>query len=120
MALSPETGSCPFCRIVAGTAPARIVYRDEQVTAFHDIHPIARIHLLIVPNRHIVSINELEETDKDLLGHMFLVAQRLASQEGVAESGYRLIVNTGSDAGQSVLHLHLHLIAGKFARFTLH
>lgn len=111
--------SCPFCAILSGEAPARIVLRDDLVTAFHDIHPIARTHILIVPNRHIASVNELEEGDKDLIGHMVLVAKKIAAQEGVAEDGYRLIMNTGVHAGQTVPHLHLHLIAGKWARLAL-
>ncbi len=110
---------CPFCQIVSGDAPSRILYRDELVTAFHDIRPISPTHILIVPNRHIASINELEETDEALLGHMVLVAQRLARQEGVAEKGYRLLINTGPQSGQSVYHLHLHLISGRLTRFVL-
>jgi histidine triad (HIT) family protein len=111
--------SCPFCKIISGEAPAQFIYRDEQVVAFRDIHPIARTHILIVPLRHIASVNELEEGDEAMIGHMVMVAKALAAQEGVAEHGYRLILNTGPHAGQSVPHLHLHLIAGKLARFAL-
>ncbi|MEW6094777.1 MAG: histidine triad nucleotide-binding protein [Chloroflexota bacterium] len=111
--------SCIFCKIISGEAPATILYHDEQVTAFCDTHPIASTHILIVPNRHINSLNELEETDSALVGHMVLTARKLAAQEGVAAIGYRLILNTGAGGGQSVFHLHLHLIAGKQARFTL-
>ena len=110
---------CPFCEIVAGNTPTRILYRDETVTAFRDIRPITHIHYLIVPNRHIASVNELEKTDEPLVGHMILVAKKLARQEGVAEKGYRLLLNTGPHGGQSVFHLHLHLIAGPLARFFL-
>lgn len=111
--------SCIFCQILAGQAPGTILYRDELVTAFRDAHPIASTHILIIPNRHIDSVNELQEKDAALLGHMILVAKQLAEIEGVAEKGYRVIMNTGPDGGQSVFHLHLHLIAGKRARFTL-
>jgi histidine triad (HIT) family protein len=116
---SPEPSSCPFCKVVAGTAPARIVYRDDSVTAFHDIHPIATIHILVVPNRHIASLNDLGPGEEPLIGHMVMVAKQIASKEGIADRGYRLIMNTGADSGQSVFHLHLHLIGGKLARFHL-
>jgi histidine triad (HIT) family protein len=111
--------SCAFCKILNGEAPATIIYRDDQVTAFRDIHPIARTHILVIPNRHIASVNELEAGDETLIGHMVMVAKMLAAQEGVAENGYRLMINTGAHGGQTVSHLHLHLIAGKLARFLL-
>ena len=111
--------SCIFCKILTGTAPADIIYRDERVTAFRDIHPIARMHILIIPNRHIASLNELDAADELLVGHMLMVAKELAAQEGVAEKGYRLMINTGPHGGQTVPHLHLHLIAGKLARFLV-
>jgi histidine triad (HIT) family protein len=110
---------CIFCQIVSGQAPARIVFRDDLVTAFHDTRPIASAHILIVPNRHIDSVNGLEPEDAALAGHLILVAKQIAAEQGIAEAGYRLILNTGADAGQSVPHLHLHLIAGKLARFRL-
>ena len=97
---------------------AQILHRDELVTAFRDIHPIASTHILIITNRHIDSVNELEPEDESLVGHMVMVAKELAKQEGLAERGYRLIINTGAHAGQSVFHLHLHLIGGKLARFV--
>jgi histidine triad (HIT) family protein len=111
--------SCIFCRILSGEASAAIIYRDEMVTAFRDIHPIARTHILVIPNRHIVSVNELEAGDEALVGHMVMVAKELAAREGVAENGYRLMINTGVHGGQTIPHLHLHLIAGKLARFLL-
>ncbi|MFH1523712.1 MAG: histidine triad nucleotide-binding protein [Chloroflexota bacterium] len=110
---------CIFCQIVSGESPAKIIHRDDLVTAFRDIHPIARTHLLIIPNRHIASVNELATGDESLVGHMVMVAKELAVQEGVAEDGYRLILNTGEHGGQTVPHIHLHLIAGKVARFIL-
>jgi len=111
--------SCVFCNILTGETPATIIYRDDQVTAFRDIHPVARTHILIISNRHIASVNELESVDEVLVGHMVMVAKELAEQEGVAENGYRLMINTGVHGGQTIPHLHLHLIAGKFARFLL-
>ena len=111
--------SCVFCKILSGEALASIIYRDELVTAFRDNHPIARTHILIIPNRHIASVNELEPGDEALVGHMFILAKALATQEGVAENGYRLMINTGVHGGQTVPHLHLHLIAGRLARFLL-
>jgi histidine triad (HIT) family protein len=116
---SPEILDCIFCRIVAGRSTARLIYRDDLVTAFHDIHPIASTHVLIVSNRHIGSVNDLEAEDEGLVGHMVLVAKQLAGEEGITASGYRLILNTGAHAGQTVFHLHLHLIGGRLARFAL-
>jgi histidine triad (HIT) family protein len=111
--------SCIFCKILSGEAPASIIYRDEQVMAFRDIHPIAHTHILIIPKRHIASVNDLEPGDEALVGHMLMVAKALAAQEGVAENGYRLMINTGAHGGQTVPHLHLHLIAGRLARFLV-
>ncbi len=110
---------CPFCKIVANESPAKILHRDHQVTAFQDTHPIASTHILIVTNRHIESVNELGPDDDELVGHMVLVAKQLAEQEAIKDHGYRLIINTGKNAGQSVFHLHLHLIGGKLARFVI-
>ena len=104
---------CIFCKIIAKDIPGDVVYADEYVTAFRDIQPVAPTHVLIVPNKHIPSINELTEDDAHLLAKMNLAAQQIAKDEGVAESGYRLIVNNGSDAGQIVFHIHMHLLAGK-------
>jgi histidine triad (HIT) family protein len=105
--------SCIFCEIISGRQTARIVYRDELATAFHDIFPRAPVHILIVPNQHIDSVNELTDEEITLTGHLILVAQKLAAREGLANSGYRLVINTGAHAGQSVHHLHLHLLGGK-------
>lgn len=90
-----------------------MIYQDELVTAFRDIHPAAPVHILIVPNEHIRSLNEVKEQHQELLGKLIMVAKELAIQEGVDENGYRLLINTGPDAGQSVFHMHVHLIAGK-------
>ncbi len=104
---------CVFCRIIAGDLDGRVIYQDELVTAFRDIHPAAPVHILIVPNEHIRSLNEVKEQHQELLGKLIMVAKELAKQEGVDEDGYRLLINTGPDAGQSVFHMHVHLIAGK-------
>ena len=105
--------SCPFCQIITRQLPAQILYEDEQVIAIQDIRPIAPVHLLILPKEHIQSVNELEPAHEAIAGHMFTVARQLALQFGVAESGYRLMVNTGAHGGQSVFHLHMHLIGGR-------
>jgi histidine triad (HIT) family protein len=103
---------CIFCKIVSGDIQGNIVYRDEQTTAFRDINPAAPTHILIVPNKHIDSVNMLIVDDEPLIGHMFTTAKNIAAQEGIAENGYRLIINTNADAGQTVFHIHLHLLGG--------
>ncbi len=105
--------NCVFCKIVTKQAPAQIVYQDDEVTAFKDAHPIAPVHILIVPNRHITSVNDLHPDDNALMGKIILLARSLAAENGVSESGYRLMINTGKNGGQSVFHLHLHLIGGR-------
>lgn len=104
--------TCVFCRIAAGEESSRIIYQDEDVTAFHDRNPQAPTHVLIIPNEHIESVKEVEPGDAALLGKLFVVARRLADREGLV-GGYRLVVNTGSQAGQSVSHLHMHLLGGR-------
>lgn len=104
---------CTFCRIIAGEAPATTIYRDPQVTAFRDLHPVAPTHILIVPNRHIESVNQLAAGDEALVGHIFSVARTLAEREGICENGYRIINNTGTHGGQTIFHLHFHLIGGQ-------
>ena len=103
---------CIFCKIISGDIPSANVFRDEQVTAFRDINPASPTHILIVPNKHIDSVNMLILDDEPLMGHLFTVAKQLAAQEGISEDGYRLIVNTGAGAGQTVHHIHLHLLGG--------
>lgn len=102
-----------FSKIIAGEIPASIVYKDEQVTAFKDINPLAPVHILIVPNIEIASVNDVLPEHEQLLGHMLTVAKQVAREQGVAESGYRLIINNGGDAGQEVFHLHIHLLGGR-------
>ncbi|HZS03150.1 MAG TPA: histidine triad nucleotide-binding protein [Chloroflexota bacterium] len=104
---------CLFCRVIAGELPATVVHRDEQLTAFRDIRPQAPTHILIVPNAHLTSTNELTEEHVDLMGRIVNLAAELARREGIAAGGYRLVVNTGPDAGQSVGHFHLHLLGGR-------
>jgi histidine triad (HIT) family protein len=110
---------CIFCKIMAGESPGQVLYRDEQATAFRDIHPVAPTHVLIIPNKHITSVNDLLPQDEALAGHLFSVARKVAAQEGIDRSGYRIIVNTGLHAGQVVFHLHLHLIGGQRMRFPM-
>jgi histidine triad (HIT) family protein len=105
--------SCIFCKIAAGQASANIVYKDEMVTAFRDIHPVAPTHVLIIPNKHIQSVNQVEPEDEPLLGRLFTTARRIAEMEGIAEGGYRTIVSTGVDGGQTVFHMHMHVVGGK-------
>ena len=105
--------SCLFCRIAAGEIPSTKVYEDELVYAFRDIAHQAPVHVLIIPKKHIESAQALTKEDDALLCHMFACARKIAESEGVAATGYRLITNVGDDAGQSVHHLHLHLIGGK-------
>jgi len=102
-----------FSKIIAGEAPADIVYQDEQVTCFRDIAPSAPTHILIVPNREIPTLNDLGEEDAPLIAHMVLTAKKLAQREGIAERGYRLVCNVNQEGGQVVYHLHLHLMGGQ-------
>jgi histidine triad (HIT) family protein len=104
---------CVFCKIIAGEIPSTNVYKDDHATAFRDINPAAPTHILIVPNKHIDSVNDLSANDEKLIGHLFLVAKDLAKKEGIAESGYRLVMNTNQDGGQTVFHIHLHLLGGR-------
>jgi histidine triad (HIT) family protein len=105
--------NCIFCKIAAGEAPATVYYHDEQVTAFRDTHPLAPIHILVIPNQHFDTITDITAQDEQLLGHLATVAARLAEQHGIDRSGFRLMLNTGPDAGQTVFHLHLHLVGGR-------
>jgi histidine triad (HIT) family protein len=101
-----------FERIIARELPATILHQDDRVTAFRDIRPQAPVHILIVPNKPIPTANDVEDDDAALIGHMFIVARDLARREGIAENGYRLIVNCNAHGGQEVFHLHLHLVGG--------
>jgi histidine triad (HIT) family protein len=102
-----------FSKIIAGEADADILYQDDRVTAFKDINPQAPVHILIVPNKEIPTVNDVTEADVAMLGHMFIVAKKIAADQGIAESGYRLIVNCNDHGGQEIYHLHLHLLGGR-------
>lgn len=102
-----------FSKIIAREIPSEIVYQDDLVTAFKDINPLAPTHILIVPNREIPTVNDVTEADEPALGRMFTVARRIAQEQGIAESGYRLIVNCGDHGGQEIYHLHMHLVGGR-------
>ena len=104
---------CVFCQIVAGKIPSDILYQDEEVIAFRDINPRTSTHLLIIPKNHIPSLAHLSEAETPLIGHMTKVANQLAREEGISESGYRLVINCGEQGGQIVPHLHMHLIGGR-------
>jgi histidine triad (HIT) family protein len=113
------SNSCIFCKIVSNEGKTTIVYQDEQVTAFRDIHPVAPTHILIVPNRHIDSVGMMQPEDEQVVGHIFSVARKLAEQEGISTAGYRLITNTGLHGGQTVFHLHVHLIGGQRMKYPM-
>ncbi len=102
-----------FSQIIAGEVEADIVYRDELVTCFRDIRPKAPVHILIAPNREIATVNDLDQDDIPLIGHMVLTAKFLAEREGIAERGYRLVINVNQEGGQVIYHLHMHLIGGR-------
>lgn len=102
-----------FTKIIRGEIPGDIVYQDDEVTAFRDIHPQAPTHILIVPNKEISTVNDLTEEDQMVAGKLLLVAKQLAAAEGIAENGYRLLINCNAHGGQEVFHLHLHLIGGR-------
>ncbi len=105
--------NCIFCRIVAGEIPADIVHTDERAVAFRDVNPQSPMHLLVIPREHIESLNDAARSDEQLLGHLLRMAARVANDAGLAESGFRTVINTGADAGQSVFHLHVHVLGGR-------
>ena len=102
-----------FTKIIQKEIPADIVYQDEHVTAFRDINPQAPVHILIVPNKEIPTVNDIEAADEELVGKLFSAAKKIAADEGVAENGYRLLINCNRDGGQEVFHLHMHLFGGR-------
>jgi histidine triad (HIT) family protein len=107
------SADCLFCHIASGEIPARTVYEDEQVVAFADTNPQAPVHLLVIPRRHVENVAALQPGDCELMSHLMLVAARVAREAGVEESGYRLVLNVGADGGQTVGHLHIHLLGGR-------
>ena len=104
---------CLFCRISNGEIPADIIYETDELCAFRDINPQAPTHVLIIPRRHIATINDLEADDGNLVGKMYLVAKEIAAGEGLADAGYRVVTNCNEGAGQSVFHIHMHLLGGR-------
>lgn len=108
---------CLFCRIAAGEIPAEVVQEDDDLIAFRDVNPQAPTHILIIPRRHIPSVDALATDSAGIMGKLFLAARTLAREEGIADGGYRMVVNAGPDAGQSVFHIHLHLLGGREMRW---
>lgn len=104
---------CLFCGIIQGKIKGEVVYQDDLVVAFKDINPKAPVHMLIVPRKHIATLTDLVPADHALIGAIFMVAGKLAQERGIAKNGYRVVVNCGADAGQSVFHLHYHLLGGR-------
>lgn len=104
---------CIFCKIAKGELPANKVYEDEHVVAFHDINPIAPVHVLTIPKKHITSVLDIKPEDKELIGHLHLSLQKAAAEVGVDETGFRVITNTGVHGQQTVFHIHYHLIGGR-------
>ena len=105
--------NCLFCRIVKGEVPSDAVFSDERSMAFRDINPQAPVHILVIPREHLDSLDEASHKDEALLGHLLRVAARVANEQGLSESGYRTVINTGAGAGQSVFHLHVHVLGGR-------
>ena len=104
---------CIFCQIVVGKIPSQTLYQDEEIIAFRDINPQAPVHILIIPKRHICLLNQITQVDLSLIGNMVGVANQLAREEGVFDSGYRLAINCGQEGGQLIPHLHMHLLGGR-------
>src|SRR5204863_7527886 len=104
---------CLFCKILAGTAAADVVYQDNRCVVIRDVKPQAPTHVLVIPREHLESLDEASQRDEALLGHLLRVSARVANDQGYGESGYRTVVNTGEGAGQSVFHLHVHVLAGR-------
>ena len=105
--------NCLFCRIASGEAPARVLFADDDLVAFHDLHPQAPVHVLVVPRRHVASLAHGSADDAALLGRLCLAAAEAARRTGIAESGFRVVVNNGAGVGQSVFHVHLHVLGGR-------
>ncbi len=105
--------NCPFCGITAGRISADFVYQDELCVAIRDVNPQAPTHVLVIPREHMESLNEASHRDEALVGHLLRIGARIANEEGHAESGYRCVINTGAGAGQSVFHLHVHILGGR-------
>ncbi|HLA50599.1 MAG TPA: histidine triad nucleotide-binding protein [Thermodesulfovibrionia bacterium] len=105
--------NCLFCRIIDKKIPSKIVYEDEHVFAFEDINPQAPVHILIIPKKHISTTLDITHEDNELIGHLFQAANKIAKDRGVAERGFRLVINCNPESGQTVYHIHIHLLAGR-------
>ena len=105
--------NCIFCKIINKEVPSKIVYEDERVLAFDDINPRAPIHVLLISKEHFGTLNEIPEEKKDILSHLLLIARQIAQEKGIAENGYRIVLNTERDSGQVVFHIHFHLLGGR-------
>jgi histidine triad (HIT) family protein len=105
--------NCIFCKIIEKKIPSRIVYEDERILAFEDMNPQAPVHTLVVPKRHIPDIHSMAEKDKELVGHLFFAANKIADGKSIVERGYRMVINNGAGVGQTVFHLHLHILSGR-------
>ncbi len=104
---------CLFCKMVAGEIKPDVVYEDDEVLAFRDLNPQAPVHVLVIPKQHIATLNDLDSSHAALMGRLFLAAKQVAEQEGLAQRGYRTVINCNAEAGQSVYHVHLHVLAGR-------
>lgn len=104
---------CIFCKIINKEIPASMVFEDEKMIAFNDINPQAPIHILLIPREHFTSLNDIPEEKKSILSHLLLKARQIAQEKGIAEKGYRIVLNTAKDSGQEVFHIHLHLLGGR-------
>ena len=104
---------CVFCKIIKGEIPSEKVYEDDDVLAFYDIHPVAPVHVLVIPKKHISKLTEIEAQDEALIGKIYTVINKVAQKEGIAEKGFRVIINTGEDGGQIVNHMHFHVLGGR-------
>ena len=104
---------CLFCKIIKKEIPSTVVYEDDEILAFRDIHPVTPVHILVIPKKHITSLAELKKEDEAVIGRIYTVINEIAKKEGILEKGFRVIVNCGEDGGQEVKHLHFHLLGGK-------
>lgn len=108
---------CIFCRIISKEVPSRIVFEDEKIMAIEDVNPQAPVHLLVIPKKHILTLQDIKEEEKDLMGMLFFAINRLARERGISEKGYRVVINCGPAGGQTVYHLHLHLVGGRYMKW---
>jgi histidine triad (HIT) family protein len=111
--------NCLFCKIIAGEIPSKMVYKDKEVVAFADINPAAPVHMMVVPVQHIVSLATMAEKDSSIVGKMTAVANKVAKEQGISGKGYRLIINSGPEAGQVIQHLHMHLLGGRELKWEI-